>query len=78
MKAMSDPTKKVKITTLVLPASENTLTIPSIDKISPDKMLKFPIISHPEKIPINSEITTCLVTIASDIAIKGGIKDRKP
>ena len=78
MKAMSDPTKNVKITTLVLPASENTFTIPSIDKIRPDKILKFPIISHPENIPIKREITTCLVMIASDIAIIGGIKDRKP
>ena len=78
MKAISDPTKNVKITTLVLPASENTFTIPSIDKIRPDKILKFPIISHPENIPIKREITTCLVMIASDIAIIGGIKDRKP
>ena len=68
----------MKITTLVLPGSEKTFTIPSIDNITPERILNSPTINHPEKIPINSETITCLVRIANDIAIRGGTKDRNP
>ena len=65
-------------TTLVFPLSEKTFTIPSIVKRIPLKRFQSPIINHPKNIPVRSDINTCLVLIASIIAIRGGTKDMKP
>ena len=78
MNVIKEPTKNVKIITLVFPGSWNTFTIPSIVKRSPLNIFHSPIISHPIKIPVKREINTCFVLIAKKIAIRGGITDKNP
>ena len=44
----------------------------------PRNGFQLPMMSQPQKIPVNNDIKTCFVLIANVIAINGGIKERKP
>jgi len=72
MTVIKPPTIKEKMIVLVIQASEKIATISSKVMLTAAKKDQSVKISVPEKIPKISEIKTCFVVKASNIAINGG------